>query len=57
MFVFFPIIHIVLKFFSDQILKDFFVCVCEDFIYLFMKDTEREAETQAEGEAGSMQGA
>ena len=26
------------------------------FIYLFMRDTEREAETQAEGEAGSMQG-
>ena len=29
----------------------------KDFIYLFMRDTEREAETQAEGEAGSMQGA
>ena len=28
-----------------------------DFIYLFMRDTQREAETQAEGEAGSMQGA
>ena len=29
------------------------------FIYLFMRDTERkkEAETQAKGEAGSMQGA
>ena len=29
------------------------------FIYLFMKDTEREreADTQAEGEAGSTQGA
>ena len=27
------------------------------FIYLFMRGTEREAETQAEGEAGSMQGA
>ena len=27
----------------------------KDFIYLFMR--EREAETQAEGEAGSMQGA
>ena len=26
----------------------------KDFIYLFMRDTEREAETQAEGEAGSM---
>ena len=31
----------------------------KDFIYLFMRDTEREkeAETQAEGEAGFMQGA
>ena len=28
-----------------------------DFIYLFMRDTEREAETQAEGEAGSPWGA
>ena len=25
------------------------------FIYLFMRDTEKEAETQAEGEAGSLQ--
>ena len=33
----------------------------KDFIYLFMRDTERErereAETQVEGEPGSMQGA
>ena len=31
----------------------------KDFIYLFMRDAgrEREAETQAGGEAGSMQGA
>ena len=36
-------------------MSDFF----KDFIYLFMRDTEceRETETQAEGEAGSMQGA
>ena len=27
------------------------------FYLLFMRDTKREAETQAEGEAGSMQGA
>ena len=27
------------------------------FIYFFMIDTERKAETQAEGEAGSLQGA
>ena len=26
-------------------------------MYLFMRDTEKEAETQAEGEAGSLQGA
>ena len=26
------------------------------FLSLFMRDTEREAETQAEGEVGSMQG-
>ena len=35
----------------------FLILLFKDFIYLFMKDTEREAETQAEGEAGSMQGA
>ena len=29
----------------------------KDFIYLFMRETEGEAETQAEGEAGSLQGA
>ena len=29
----------------------------KDFIYLFMRDTERKAETQAEEEAGSIQGA
>ena len=29
----------------------------KDFIYLFMGDTQKEAETQAEGEAGSLQGA
>ena len=36
--------------------KSFFF---NDFIYLFVRDTEREreAETQAEGEAGSMLGA
>ena len=26
----------------------------KDFIYLFMRDTQTEAETQAEGEAGSV---
>ena len=29
----------------------------KDFIYLFMRDREREAEKQAEGEVGSIQGA
>ena len=29
----------------------------KDFIYLFMRDTQREAETQAEGETGSLRGA
>ena len=29
----------------------------KDFIDLFMRDTQRGAKTQAEGEAGSMQGA
>ena len=31
--------------------KSFFL---KDFIYLFMRNREREVETQAEGEAGSM---
>ena len=31
--------------------------VFKDFIYLFMRDTQREAETQAEGEADSLRGA
>ena len=29
----------------------------KDFIYLFMRDTGREAETKAEGEASSLWGA
>ena len=37
-------------FFKDSIKK-------KDVIYLFMRDTQREAETQAEGEASSLQGA
>ena len=40
--------------------KHIVICFClffKDFIYSFMRDTEKEAETQAEGEAGSMQGA
>ena len=36
-----------------------FIYLFKDFIYLFMRDPvrEREAETQAEAEAGSVQGA
>ena len=34
-----------------------FVFFLDCIYYLFMRDTEREAETQAEREAGSMQGA
>ena len=37
--------------------QDFSNIFFKDFIYLFMRVTEGEAETQAEGEAGSMQGA
>ena len=29
----------------------------KDFVYVFMSNTEREAETKAEGEAGSLWGA
>ena len=36
----------------EMVLKYLFF---KDFIYLFMRDTEREAETQAEGEASSLQ--
>ena len=34
-----------------------FILFFKDFIYLLMRHTERETETQAEGEASSMQGA
>ena len=34
-----------------------FCFVFKGFIYSFTRDTQREAEIQAEGEAGSMQGA
>ena len=37
--------------------SDMKMCFLKDFIYLCMRDTEREAETQAEGEAGSLRGA
>ena len=37
--------------------KVLFFFFFKDFIYLFMRHTQGEAETQAEGEAGSMQGA
>ena len=34
-----------------------FIYFFKDFIYSFMRDTEREAETRTEREAGSTQGA
>ena len=37
-----------------NILHGIFFLILKDFIYIFMRDTAREAETQAEGEAGSM---
>ena len=54
--------HIVLGLLAIYILLwrnvfKFFVHFFKDFIYLFMRDTQREAETQAEGEANSIQGA
>ena len=43
----------------DEVWNTKYICgfFFKDFIYLFMRDTQREAETQVEGEAGSMQGA
>ena len=41
---------IILSYFEKNSFGLFF----KDFIYLFMRDTERKAETQAEGEAGSL---
>ena len=46
---------------TKQVLEEnsfyFIIIIFKDFIYLFMRDTEREGETQAEEEAGSTQGA
>ena len=41
-----------------QAMDDFYIFILffKDFTYLLMKDTNREAETQAEGEAGSLRG-
>ena len=41
--------------FIPQVIKE--ISFFKDFIYLFMRDPEREADTQAEGEAGSLRGA
>ena len=35
----------------------YFIIFFKDFVYLFMRDTQREEETQAEAETGSSQGA
>ena len=46
------------KLVKHETLPSYTVYFLKDFIYLFMRDTERKRdETQAEGEAGSMQGA
>ena len=37
--------------------RDIYLFIFKDFIYLFVRETEREAETQAEGEAGPLRGA
>ena len=39
-----------------RVLFSFLLFLKKGFIYLFMRDTEREAETEAEGEAGSLWG-
>ena len=42
-----------------QLLEMFYMVLYflkKDFFYLFIRDTEREAETQAKGETGSLQG-
>ena len=44
-FFFFTLVRAISTFFFKNILKN-----------LFMRDTEREGDTQAEGEAGSLQG-
>ena len=40
-----------------QALAFIYLFIFKDLIYLFTRDTKREAETQAKGEAGSSQGA
>ena len=42
---------------AKEKLSVFTTFLFKDFMYLFMRHTEREAKTQTEGEAGSMQGA
>ena len=42
---------------ENQPIHSFFLSLFKKSINLFMRDTEREGETQAEGEAGSLRGA
>ena len=39
---------------QEYVVAGGFVVFFKDFVYLFMRDTKKEAETQAEGEAGSL---
>ena len=41
----------------QKVISYFTYIFFKDFIYLFIRETENKAETQAEGETGSMQGA
>ena len=52
-------VKIVVFKFSTPIGKYLNICLFggQDFFYLFTRDTQREAETQADGEAGSSRGA
>ena len=45
----------VISFFKNFMPQIMFLIFLKDFIYLFVSDTQREAETQAEREAGSTQ--
>ena len=46
---------LLVDFLAQSSAHNFIFYFLKDFISLFMRDTEREAETQAEGEAGSLQ--
>ena len=47
----------IIKLQGSHVIKILTFILLKDFIYLFIRDTEREKETYSEGEAGSLQGA